>query len=1366
MTNCRFGNSVLPIFFLLAPVSAGAGETHAVRPPLAFEINRGQMNAEVRFLARAPQGTIFLTNHDIVFTAAGAESKRPLHMHFVRGAKVEPAPEAPTGGFVNYYLSKDPRNWLSHVPNFGKIRYRDVFAGTDIVFHGDGQNLEYDFEISPHSSPNRIAFMFEGTDRILPSKDGGLDLQVGKSTWRLVAPEAYQIFGKTRKRVDASYEVSAENVISLRVGDFDPASTLIIDPVVQYADTLIVNNQVNITGIQVDTAGNLFIGGDTLATDYPVKNGQGPKIPGYQQVYVTKLNPAGDTILFSTFLPASGFSNSRTLALDPQGNSYLAGITGGADFPLTSTNLGICGQFCNAGFIAKFDPSGSLVYSTLLGSGQILPYSLIVDANGNALVAGGAFDGSLKTVNAFQSAYQGGLCTACGEPFFAKLNSTGTDFVFSSYFGGPGNAAGPSLAKGIAVDATGNILLAGIATADPPLAQPWQYGDGDLFLAEFAPDGKTLLFSTRLGGSGDIQPAFETLAGMVVGSDGVVYLIGNLRVSDFPYSLNAFSLPPFPTGTYGYSAMYVLAVNPSLTGLKYSTYLGGGTANAFATDSLNHLHVAGFQSIYPPSPLSPLNAVVSDLSSGGFALELDPLGAPVTITQFGGHVSPEIPTALAVDSNLNVYLAGTTSISNIYGPTQSDPVTVGSQFGVPNGYSYDSFFAKISPVTSPQISMSLKPPALILRNAGSADLHISSVLLGGGLAKQWGNCGTTVPSGTSCVLTVSDANGNMASGTITINSDANPASQTFNVNLPVGVKAGTPIGDIPWFQDVSFSYPPQMQGTISGNIPLEVWNLGTSNALINSITASGIAAQTNNCGTLLPGANCTIQVSVTPTSSSSQGDLQIPYDNNTIGQQYNFYVVSTLQPLLTSTSAISFGTQQINGVAIPRVVNITNTSSSSVPAPAASLQGDPAFTISGNTCTAPLASHQSCAVAVQLSSKSAGIFNGTLIIAGQGGSSQVALFGSTQNNTLVQTSPPGLDFGPIAMGSSQTLSLALTNSALSPYAISGTNFSLADYTETDNCQGQIPVGGNCTLSVKFSPQQLGLRRGGARIAVSISSLIQFTNVSGVGVIPLQISPASLDFGSNILVGTPTLAQPVTLQNKLQTAQAYTLTASGDYSVTNTCGNPLAASSICNLTIAFQPKLAGSRPGALTVSYPNTSITSAVILSGSATDVPFMLQAASGQTLSATVHAGATATYQLQALAATGFGGTVQLVCSGTPHNAACSLPSLVTLTSGATSSFAVNISTGTTLGVQHSATIYPLFAAMLLISLLGLTDRNVRACLILVGLVGILALGGCASGGSGGGPTQNTTPPGTYSLTVTATSGSVSQPVTLTLIVK
>jgi hypothetical protein len=130
-----------------------------------------------------------------------------------------------------------------------------------------------------------------------------------------------------------------------------------------------------------------------------------------------------------------------------------------------------------------------------------------------------------------------------------------------------------------------------------------------------------------------------------------------------------------------------------------------------------------------------------------------------------------------------------------------------------------------------------------------------------------------------------------------------------------------------------------------------------------------------------------------------------------------------------------------------------------------------------------------------------------LNIVGQGGNSQVTLFGQTQNSILVQASPPGLDFGATGVGGSQTLPLTLTNSAGSPFALSGITFSLPDYTETDNCQGQIPVGSACTVNVKFTPQQMALRRGAATVAVSISSLTTNVPISGVGVTPFVLQAA-------------------------------------------------------------------------------------------------------------------------------------------------------------------------------------------------------------------------------------------------------------------
>jgi hypothetical protein len=731
------------------------------------------------------------------------------------------------------------------------------------------------------------------------------------------------------------------------------------------------------------------------------------------------------------------------------------------------------------------------------------------------------------------------------------------------------------------------------------------------------------------------------------------------------------------------------------------------------------------------------------------------------MTQFGGHVSPEIPTALAVDSRQNVYLAGQVSLQNMSGLIQSDPLFIGTQIGGESGYNYNVFLAKISPQNAPQISMSLKPPALILRDAGSADLHINSIELGGGLAKQWGNCGQTVPAGTSCVLTVSDGSGNLAAGILTIKSDASPASQTFTVALPPGSKAGSAIGDIVWFPDVVLSYPPQMEGTTSSSLPLKIWNVGTSSALINSISTTGFASETNDCSTLAPGANCTIQVSITPTGSG-EGSVQILYDNNPMGQQYNvIYSLATTQALLLSTNQLGFGTQQINGVAIPRVVNVTNTSNSSIAAPSASLQGDPAFTISGNTCTAPLPPHLSCAIAVQLASNAAGTFSSTLSIGGQSPASQVSLYGGTQNNTLVQTSPAGLDFGAAAVGSSQTLSLKLTNSAFSPYQISQMSFSLPDYSEADDCHGQIPVGGQCTLNVKFVPEQLGLRRGAVSIGVSISSLIQVTTVSGVGVIPLEVSPSSLNLGSNILVGTPSPTQPMILQNQTQSAQTYAIAATPGFAFTNPCANPLPPASSCSVNVQFEEASAGPEQGTLTVSYPNTSIESQVALSGTATASDFVLQAASGQTLSATVHAGNTAVFQLQAVAATGFSGAVQVSCTGAPQNGSCSVPSSVTLTSGGTANFAVNVSTSQTTAVAHFASGYPLLAGVMIFSVVGLSGSRFRACLALVAFACLLGIVGCGS--SGASQQSNNNAPQIFTLTVTGTSGTFSQPITLTL---
>jgi hypothetical protein len=207
---------------------------------------------------------------------------------------------------------------------------------------------------------------------------------------------------------------------------------------------------------------------------------------------------------------------------------------------------------------------------------------------------------------------------------------------------------------------------------------------------------------------------------------------------------------------------------------------------------------------------------------------------------------------------------------------------------------------------------------------------------------------------------------------------------------------------------------------------------------------------------------------------------------------------------------------------------------------------------------------------------------------------------------------------------------------------------------------------------------------------------------------------------------------------------------------------------------LQPQQLGLRRAAANIGVSISSVTTNVILSGTGVQ-PFTLQAAPSGSLSATVQSGGTANYQLQVTAATGFSGTVQLSCSNAPLDAACSLPQgSFQLTSGVSSNFAVKVSTTATQSATTSSTAYPIFAALIFGGFFTLKRKGLRAYIVLGAFVGLLYVAGCGggtsgssgTGGGGTGPTQATTPPGTYSLTLTGTSGNSTQSVTLSLVVQ
>lgn len=1167
--TCRNSCYLLLVLVVITGFSGKgwAQSARSVTIPLTFEPNMGQVKRPALFVARTGHGQALLTKNGLVLPGSG-QGANPVRVQFLHSQRTMAEGERPTGGVANYYATQDRRNWHAGIPMYSRVRYREIYPGIDAVFHGRADNdLEFDFELEPGRSPNEVAIMVNGADKLELAGDGSLEIHAGSQSWRLPVPEAYQTPGGLQSQVFARYVITAPYTFKIKTGSYDPRYPLIIDPVVEYARVIGLDNTTAVAAMQVDSQGNLIIAGSTFATDFPVVNGQQGKFPsGSEQVFLTKLNPAGDTILFSTFIPASGFSSARALVLDAQGNSYLAGFAGASDFPVTSSNLGSCTQFCNAGFVAKFNPFGALSYSTLLGSGQVLPRAIAVDGNGSAYVTGNA-DFTLQTVNAFQPG-----CPTCSGAFFAKLDLAGANFIFASYFATL-NATG-TVGKGIALDAAGNILIAGDGFT-PPLLNPWQIG-GSLYLAKFAPDGQTLLFSTELGTGG------ESLTGMHVGADGTVFLAGTAQNNDYPYAIDAARHPEGPGGN---SHIFASAVNPALTGFTYSTYIADGNLEATFLDGSGALFLAG--SLGGQLPLQ--NAVVSDVKTPGtgFFTKVDAFGHPVTSSLFGGHLTQEVPTGIAADAAGNIYIAGTVSAQNEN--PQPDPVLVGASISTGlSGGNDGLFFAKVNPANLPQISLDTTvPPFLFLRNAGTADLHVSSMSFSGGRIS--GNCGTAVPAGSSCVVTVSSSAGGLAPGTITITSDAEPAVQTFHIALFPTQRAGAPIGDFLWSDDDRAFLPLGGQ-----TIPFRLWNVGTADLVINLVTVSSPAFQTNDCGVgLAPGASCTISVTL-----SANSTLITVFFDNGAQKTFSFFSTPVNQNPVLSVTGIRYPTQFVGGVALPRTVTVTNAGAGDVSVSPV-LTGDPEFAIIGNTCPISLPAHQSCVVGVQFTPSIDGNRSAVLTING----SNVQLFAQGEINSAVQVSPLQQDFFPTVVHlQSETFPVTLTNTAPSPLPITGIVFSLADYTETDDCAGQVPGNGTCTIQVTFVPQAVGARNGTMTVGFT-GATTQVLTLTGTGQTPFLVDPQVLNFTA--AVGNSSPEQGISIGSRLATSEGYTFAVTGDFAIAqNPCPSPMPRNGTigCAPTIVFRPTSPGTKQGTFTVSYAGIAEQDVVTLNGTVTAV--------------------------------------------------------------------------------------------------------------------------------------------------------------------
>jgi hypothetical protein len=646
--------SLLVLFLALGGLTRqlpGSPDSRYGQIPLTFIENRGQTHASVHFLAKGPGMTAYFTSSEVVVD---------LHPSVVRmrylGGKAAPDVGGldPQEGRVNYLIGADPSKWKTDVPLYGRVIYRDLYPGIDMVYSAQARWLKSEFVAAPGADTSRIRIEYAGVQSIRTDENGRLVLVTANGELREEAPEIYQESGGVRIPVEGAFRVSG-NVVSFEVGEYDHSRELRIDPVLSYSTYLGGSGTDKGNAIAVDSTGAAYVTGYTDSSNFPVTAGVVQGVYGGNvNAFITKLNAAGSAIVYSTYLGGNGDDQGCSIAVDGTGNAYVTGWTTSPNFPLVAAVQASFGGMRNA-FVSKLNPAGTaLVYSTYLGgAGTDSGNGIALDSTNAAYVTGSTTSTNFPVVGAIHSTSAGGM-----DAFVTKLSPSGGVIDYSTYLGGAAGDQGSS----IAVDSTGAAYIAGTTSSTNfPTVSAFQAANGgaqDGFVAKLNPAGSALVYSTYLGGSG--VENVELGRSIAVDSSGCAYVVGTTSSANFP------TFQPEQAALNGSQDAFVVKLSSTGSALVYGTYLGGSSIDygeSIAVDGSGFTYVAG----YTASPDFPIVNGDQPANGGGydaFLVKLNTAGSAIVESDFLGGSGNDAAYGIALDSTASAYLTGQTLSSN------------------------------------------------------------------------------------------------------------------------------------------------------------------------------------------------------------------------------------------------------------------------------------------------------------------------------------------------------------------------------------------------------------------------------------------------------------------------------------------------------------------------------------------------------------------------------------------------------------------------------------------------------------------------------------------------------------------------------
>ncbi len=685
-------------------ITSGVGDAQ-----LAFTPNQGQWDEEIQYRVNGNGATMWITVDGVYFqfncrmsnpksarttSLLAREDARAL---VPRGSEPEPVatevvrldlvssnrdvriePQGELGYYTNYFLGNDPARWRSEVPSYKSIVLHDVYDGISLQLVSRGSAVEYQFLVAPGADASQIMLRFEGIEELTETATGELVARTKLGTIAQSSPTVRQ--NSIRGSIDenAPFQLRGERSFGFDIpASIDQSRAFTIDPVFTYSTFLGGSSTDEALSIDVSPDGYAFVTGHTYSSDFPTISHFDSTFNGNEDVFVTKLDTDGSSLIYSTYIGGSGNELGRFIDED-QGEVALTGYTQSSNFPLSNAYDNTLGGVRDA-FVIWMNSTGTgLIFSTYLGgSSSEDGFGVYFDPSLKFYCTGWTSSSDFPTASAYDATYNGGS----NDAFVTAFGSLGS-LIFSTYLGGSGSEIGWEIKKNGGVYVAGSTSSSNFPTASAYDAS-YNGGTKDCFVTQLSSNGSSLTYSTYVGGSGQ-----DEAIALDVSSSGVAYFTGLTSSSNYPTVAASDSTLD---GTYDAPVTAVAADGASLI---YSTLVGGSSHDycyELALTSRNQPVICG----RTESSDLPVSNPVDNSYGGSIDAFVARIGTQlsynyyITFCTYLGGSGQDLGLGVAVDAECRMYAAGSTQ--------SSDFPTANAYDASRNGT--DAFVTKISQFT-------------------------------------------------------------------------------------------------------------------------------------------------------------------------------------------------------------------------------------------------------------------------------------------------------------------------------------------------------------------------------------------------------------------------------------------------------------------------------------------------------------------------------------------------------------------------------------------------------------------------------------------------------------------------------------------